>query len=193
MIYLITGASGSGKTACLEGLKEMMSEINWYDFDEVGVPENADKIWRHRTTEYWLQKVVENQAEKTDTAINGNVILGEVIACPSAPLIDGIYHILLDCQDVIRIDRLRKRATGQDTQDTLCWAAWQRMHAVDPQWRPDVIQDGGDAEMHWHRWQNWQRGDARWQTFVIDTSFLTIDQVCSAVSTAIRDHKLSLG
>ena len=60
---------------------------------------------------------------------------------------------------VVRIDPLRARGATGDTQEMLCWAAWQRMHAVDPQWRPDVIREGGAAEMRWERWEGWQRGD----------------------------------
>lgn len=46
MIYFIIGASGSGKTACLEPLKHRLPEFAFYDFDDIGVPDNADKKWR---------------------------------------------------------------------------------------------------------------------------------------------------
>ena len=125
MLYLVTGASGSGKTACLDILRQRNPQVVWYDFDEVGVPASADKRWRHRTTEYWLERAIENQAKGLDTCINGNIILGEVLACPSAPEINRLAVCLLDCADVVRIDRLRARGSNGANMEMLCWAAWQ--------------------------------------------------------------------
>ena len=100
----------------------------------------------------------------------------------SAPQVDGVVACLLDCYDVVRIDRLRARDLHGATQEMLCWAAWQRMHAVDPQWRQDVIRDESAPEMRWERWESWQRGDPRWHVQVIDTTALTIEEVASEVS-----------
>src|SRR5262249_30187259 len=66
----------------------------------------------------------------------------------------------LDCQDVVRLDRLRMRGALGATQEMLSWAAWQRVHAVDPQWRQDVICGAQLDEMRWERWTSWQRGNA---------------------------------
>jgi hypothetical protein len=181
MLYLVTGASGSGKTVCLEILRQRYRQVVWYDFDEVGVPANADKVWRQRTTEYWIQRAVQNQADGLDTCINGNIILGEVLACPSAPEINHLATCLLDCADVVRIDCLRARGSHGANMEMLCWAAWQRMHAVDPQWCQSAIRDDGATEMRWDRWVDWQRGDSRWQTYVLDTTTLTIAEVAEAI------------
>src|ERR1700704_768242 len=193
MLYLVTGASGSGKTACLDILRQRNPQIVWYDFDEVGVPTNADKQWRHRTTEYWLQRAVQNQAKGLDTCINGNIILGEVLACPSAPEINCLAVCLLDCADVVRIDRLRARDSNGANMEMLCWAAWQRMHAVDPQWYQNTIRDDGATEMRWERWEDWQRGDPRWQTCVLDTTHLTIAEVAEAILQWINQESPGLG
>ena len=189
MLYLVTGASGSGKTACLDILRQRNPQVVWYDFDEVGVPANADKRWRHRTTEYWLERAIENQAKGLDTCINGNIILGEVLACPSAPEINGLAVCLLDCADVVRIDRLRARGSNGANMEMLCWAAWQRMHAVDPQWYQNTIRDDGATEMHWERWEDWEKGDARWQTHVLDTTTLTIEEVAESILRWMNQEK----
>ena len=83
---------------------------------------------------------------------------------------------MLDCTDAVRINRLKTRGDQPSyaTQDVLSWSAWQRMHAVDPQWRQDVLRAEGIAPMQWQRWANWQQGDARWQVQLIDTTSLTI-------------------
>ena len=129
---------------------------------------------------------LQHQAEGLDTVVCGNAIPGETLACPSALQLRGFGFCLLDCYDVVRIDRLRKRGPGCDTMEMLCWAAWQRMHAVDPQWRPDVIREGAAGEMQWDRWQECQRGDARWpKVWRLDTTDLTIDQVVMQLSAWI--------
>jgi len=189
MLYLVTGASGSGKTSCLGPLRDLNPEIVWYDFDELGVPSKPDKAWRHRRTEHWVKTAVQHQAEGRDTGITGNIILGEVLASPSASQVDHVATCLLDCYDVTRIDRLRARGTHGDTQDMLCWAAWQRMHAVDPQWRQDVIREDAAPEMRWERWETWQRGDPRWHVTVIDTTEKSIEEVAAKVSSWIEAER----
>lgn len=190
MLFFITGASGSGKTACLPYLRELIPDLKIYDFEEIGVPENADNAWRQSTTEHWLQKVSELQANSQDVIICGGAIMGEILACPTAPEIEKILVCLLDCHDVILIVRIRNRGTDGDTQDVLNWAAWQRMHAVDPQWRPDVIQSDGAKGMHWGRWESWQRGDDRWCTWILDTTDLSIQKVAEGVSIWVRINQL---
>lgn len=56
------------------------------------------------------------------------------------------------------------------------------MHAVDPQWRPDVIQDGSAPEMCWDRWHDWQRGDPRWDIWVLDTTELSVETVAEHIA-----------
>ncbi len=55
MIYFIAGASGSGKTAIVEDLKLALPNATIHDFDDIGVPENPDKKWRHKATEPYLK------------------------------------------------------------------------------------------------------------------------------------------
>jgi len=73
--------------------------------------------------------------------------------------------------------------------EMLCWAAWQRMHAVDPQWYQNTIREDGAREMHWERWEDWQRGDPRWQTYVLDTTNLTIAEVAEAILRWMNQEK----
>ncbi len=179
MLFIIGGASGSGKTSCLPGLRHALPEIDWHEFDERGVP--APPIpsdWRITTTESWLRIAIANQKANKDTAIIGGAVYGEVLACPSYPEIDAAAYCLLDCGDPVRIDRIRSRDQGRDSasQEMLNWAAWLRMHASDPTWRPDVIQKraASAATMHFDRWQNWEKGDSRWRVADIDNSDLSI-------------------
>ncbi len=141
---------------------------------------------------FWPQRgqmFYERAVKKKLLPNNGNIILGEVLACPSAPEINRLAVCLLDCADVVRIDRLRARNSNLANMEMLCWAAWQRMHAVDPQWYQNTIRDGGAPEMRWERWENWQRGDVRWQTQVLDTTTLTIEEVADSILLWMNQQK----
>jgi len=185
-MFFLTGASGSGKSASLPGLRTALPSIDWHDFDEFGVPAPCPREWRPQTTERWIKVALENQRLGKNTGIAGGAIMGEVLACPSAACVDKIHVALLDCHDVVRLDRLWKRDTHGATQDMLSWSAWQRVHAVDPQWRQDVIVQGRPCEMQWERWTSWKRGDPRWRVHVIDTTDLTIEQVVGQIVTWVQ-------
>jgi hypothetical protein len=190
MLFLIMGASGSGKSSVLTGLKRERPGIDWRDFDDVPeCPTNTAE--RQLTTESWLQVALQNQSRGISTGIAGTIVLGEVLACPSAQAIEGIHALLLDCADVARIDRIRAR-DGSDakwaSQEMLCWAAWLRMHASDPQWRQDVIQAQGASGMHWKNWSSWSRNDARWRVAVLDNTYLSIEATTRALLAWVDEH-----
>ena len=126
MVFFLTGAGGSGKTACMPHLRRLLPQVILYDFDAVGVPRSAGTVWRQETTEYWLQQALVHQVEARDTMICGGAVLGEVLACPSALKINGISAGLLDCADVVRIDRLRASGKRGAAQGMLNWAAWRQ-------------------------------------------------------------------
>ena len=186
MIFFVTGASGSGKSACLPRLSELLPEVALHDFDELGVPADADKVWRQRTTEGWLRRGIADEAQGRSTLICGGAVLGEILACPSAPNISHLGLCFLDCSDIVRIDRLKSRGAHGATQDTLNWAAWQRVHVIDPQWRADVISADSAPEMLWNRWSDWKRGDERWRAHIVDTTELSVSEVAQHVATWAR-------
>jgi hypothetical protein len=189
MLFFVTGSSGSGKTACLSGMQDRFPDMEWYDFERDGIPMGAGTAWRQQKTEYWLQQAMQDQAQGRDVGISGGCIMGEILACPSAPYLDAIAVCLLECSDVIvRANRLRARPTGGLTQDILNWAAWQRMHADDPRWRPDVIRDGGWPAMCWGRWDSWWRGDPRWDVWVLETTMhLSVEEVVDRLARWVEE------
>lgn len=81
-IFFITGTSGAGKTTLIQELKQILSEKKFaiYDFDENGVPENADQQWRINTTLLWLQKAEHNFKHNKITIILGVSVPSEIIA-----------------------------------------------------------------------------------------------------------------
>ncbi|MFI8086651.1 hypothetical protein ACIF6L_38435 [Kitasatospora sp. NPDC086009] len=92
---------------------ERLSGIVVHDFEELGVPDGADRIWRNRTTEMWVCRALEYQRRGLDLVLTGQSPLGEVLAVPSAPLLEGIAVCLVDVSDKIRRRRLTERDPGR--------------------------------------------------------------------------------
>lgn len=192
MLFFILGASGSGKTAALPGLRAALGEIRWHDFDENGVP-NGDcpACWRPIRTEYWLSVAHANQRSQVDTGVAGGAVPGEILACPSAEQLEAIRMLLLDCQDVQRIARLRERGGLQACQSILNWAAWLRMHASDPEWEPRIIRTAETwTELRWANWDGWKQGDQRWRIDVLDTTHLSTEEVVANIVDWVVEKRL---
>lgn len=119
-----------------------------------------------------------------------------LLATPSAPLFRCISACLLDCDDAVRIARLRARgpewweASAGRVSDYLSWARWFRRYAEDPAWEPGVIRhDDGPDGMHWERWNDWSAGDSRWRVRVIDTSTLSVEETADQLSDWIEEER----
>lgn len=186
-LYCIGGASGSGKTAIMPELKDILEdEIELYDFDDIGVPENADKKWRQESTEKWLQKILNSSK---DSCLFGP-ILGEIVACSSAKQFDEIHFLLLDVDDITRINRIRTRGdVPYNNQHMLNWASWLRVHNKEPGWEQHVIKDDaweGLDFSYWDKENSWPKNVA---TALIDTTNLDLKNVAEKVSEWLKSTK----
>ncbi|MFD4143517.1 hypothetical protein [Streptomyces sp. NPDC058572] len=174
MLLKLTGSSCSGKTTLAYAAADRLRQVAVHDFDELGVPADADLRWRHRMTEMWVRRALEYQDRGIDLLLTGQSPLGEVLAAPSAPLLDGIAVCLVDVADETRRDRLTRRDPGRwDAQAVdafLGWAAWHRKHALDPRHRPDVIMEDSWPDMVWQRWSGWNADAPCWRTQLLDTT-----------------------
>lgn len=197
MLLKLTGSSCSGKSTLAFSVGDRLRQVAVHDFDEVGVPERPDLHWRHRMTELWVRRALEYQDRGVDLLLTGQSPLGEVLAAPSAPLLDGIAVCLIDVADEVRRDRLAERDPGRWDASAvdafLGWAAWHRGHAQDPRYRPDAIIGGSWPSMAWHRWTGWGAEDPRWRTHLLDTTDQpvghSIDQVEQWVTQQRDAHR----
>ena len=188
-LYFIGGASGSGKTAVIPYLKELLGDgIAVYDFDDIGVPEGADKKWRQESTEKWLQKLL---SEGKDACLLGQIVLGEILSCPSAKQIDKINFCLLDVSDFERIQRLKKRNTYGADQNMLNWAAWLRMHTQDPQWAPHVIQEDAADIMDFTRLSALKSYEEVANVKILDTTDLALHEVAVKLADWVRSFDIA--
>jgi hypothetical protein len=196
VLFLLFGASAAGKTFALNSLRDRVPDLAIHDFDEIGVPPGADTVWRHRANEEWVRRALDYQVAGTDLLLAGQTPFGELLATPSAPLLDAISACLIDCDDDTRVARLRAHRpewlahTAGDLEDYLNWAEWMRRHASDPTWRREVIRkEATESEMHWIRWSDWTADDPRWRVRVLDTSGLPVEQVASELAEWIAEER----
>ena len=133
----------------------------------------------------------------TDLLLAGQAPLGELLAAPSAPALDGVAACLLDCDDETRLARLQARGpewlerTGAELSSYIGWAAWMRGHAADPAHRPEVIRHpASDAEMVWSNWSDWRAGDPRWRVHVVDTSAIPVEDVADELAAWIGAERV---
>lgn len=176
MLLKLTGSSCSGKSTLAFTVADRLAQVAVHDFDEVGVPPGADTRWRQRMTEHWIRRALEYQSDGIDLLLPGQSPLGEVLAAPSAPLLDGIAVCLVDVAGDVRRTRLADRGTWQSVGALINWAAWHRGHAADPQHQPAVITAGSWPDMAWNRWNRWTAADPRWACDLIDTTGQTITE-----------------
>lgn len=187
MLFLISGASGSGKSRVRRDLEAQAPDLLWLDFDDPRIPPDPGKAGRQRRLDAWLRVVLEAQARGQSAVLFGQSPLGEVLAAPSAPALTGVRALLLDVGDVERVARLRGRGTPDlATQDMLNWAAWHRLHASDPRWRPDVLREDGWTGMRWDRWAGWTAARPQWRVSVLDSTGQTAEQTAGHLLAWVR-------
>jgi hypothetical protein len=129
VVFLVFGSSAAGKTTAIDALRGRLDGVAIHDFDEIGVPSDADEAWRRSANDQWLQRALAYQADGIDLLLAGQTPYGELLEAHSARSIDGIAACLVDCDDATRIARLHERATALDVPRLLSWAAWLRDHA----------------------------------------------------------------
>lgn len=137
MLLLLSGASGAGKSSVREAI----------ELRHLGaIPTTPDLEWRQRMAERAVLRAKALDEEGRHLLLAGDPVApGEVLAAPSAPLVD-IAVCLLDIDEKSQRDRLRRRG---DPEELLghhdAFAEWLRHHARDPRHMPHVLSTGGWA------------------------------------------------
>ena len=94
--------------------------------------------------ERWIERAIECEREGKDLLLPAQSPLGEVLASPRAIELSAIAACVLDCHDQERTTRYAQRPFDPRWpmgMDMLCWAAFHRMHAVNPQFEQRVLRD----------------------------------------------------
>lgn len=194
MIYFIYGASGSGKSTLLPLLKDSGLDIEFHDFDDIGVPNDANKVWRQKATNTWVTKALER---KKATCILGGAVPGEVVSSPSyIRYTPDVHFLLLDCTDTVRFKRLTERNSYGPNQDIMNWSSWLRVHSINPQWEQHVIFEEAWGDMNFKslkelsEWSDSVKPEVIDSTneTPIDTAQNIIGWLSSISPTSVQEH-----
>lgn len=144
-LFFITGTSGCGKSTLKDSLRLYLPANLYaiYDFDENGVPQDADASWRQEMTDFWLSKSQENSKQNKSTVICGVSVPTEVINSKNKPD-QPIYFGFLKIDD----DLIRSRLQQRNWNDQLIYdnIAWANYLEIDVKKQNDhLIIDGTDC------------------------------------------------
>lgn len=190
MLFLVSGASGTGKST----VREMLTPSLGTDFEaielrDLGTTENVTIQWRQEMAEAAAIRAAAIAPSGKHLLLSGDpVTAGEVVAAPSAAETGGIAACILDIAPSAQTHRLTQRG---DPPELLpqhhAFAQWMREHATDPLSRSEVLTDQGSPEMRWGRLEAAHADRSLWRIHLIDTSTRSPHEVASLVSEWIHD------
>ena len=112
MFLLVTGASGAGKSTARQLVAdELAAHVDCIELGHlVSFPPTPTLAWRQQATEAAVQRALTLQAVGRHLLLAGDPIAaGEVIAAPSAAMLDAIAVCLLDVSPRVQAARLARR------------------------------------------------------------------------------------
>jgi hypothetical protein len=136
-ILVVTGASGSGKTATVRALeKRALPGIRCYYFDAVGVPSveemcrdvGGPEKWQALATQRWLDRLATDPDEKEVCVLDGQTRPSFVRSAAERAGIAVAQVVLLECASAVRHARLAgPRGQSELSNSQMeCWAAYLR-------------------------------------------------------------------
>ncbi len=139
-LVILTGASGSGKTAIAEAIETGhpgLAEV--LHFDSIGVPSSeamvagwgSGEAWQRAMTVDWMARIAARKSPDRPVLFEGQMRLAFVREGLRSAGIDGARLILVDCDDATRARRLRGvRGQPELASPTMMnWAAFLRREA----------------------------------------------------------------
>lgn len=190
MLFLVSGASGAGKSTVRELLAPRLdADFEAVELKDLGPTENVTVQWRQKMAEVAARRAADIAPSGRHLVLSGDpVAAGEVIAAPSATDTGGIAVCLLDITPEAQTRRLTQRGDPQELFPLhLTFAQWMREHAVDPLSRSQAITDEGASGMQWDRLEAAHADHSLWRTHLIDTSTRTPQEVAALVHEWIHD------
>jgi dephospho-CoA kinase len=110
-LFIVTGASGSGKTYVVQELRRIMSDFDVFDPDNI--VEFIGHDWE-KVRNIWL-RVARNIAESGRmTIICGSMMPWDIEKCVDFPYFKHVYYVNLHCNEETRENRLRERNWSEE-------------------------------------------------------------------------------
>src|SRR5262245_23213993 len=139
-LVILTGASGSGKTAIAEAIGRRYGEqVDVHHFDGAGVPSpeqmraryGTGEAWQRAMTFEWMAKIAATLQARRGVLFEGQMRLAFVSEAAAAAGITDYSLILIDCDDATRIGRLTAVRGNPDlaSPKMMNWAKYLRDEA----------------------------------------------------------------
>ncbi|MFN8496072.1 MAG: hypothetical protein U0350_51245 [Caldilineaceae bacterium] len=133
-LFIVTGASGVGKTAVVPVLRRLLPD---WDIFETDVLHGAD--WQQQRNN-WLRVAHSIAQSGRHTILCGTMLPADVDQCDHRSFFSQIYYLNLHCDDATRAVRLRARPAWRGCDEVFIerqrqFAAWLLEHtttAFDP-------------------------------------------------------------
>lgn len=110
-LFIVTGASGSGKTYVIKELRRLMPDFDIFDPDHL--IEFIGHDWEMMRN-IWL-RVARNIAENGRmTIICGTMMPWDIEKCADFPFFKHVYYLNLHCDEETREKRLRERNWSEE-------------------------------------------------------------------------------
>lgn len=181
MLFLVSGASCTGKSTARQGALPLLGErfagIELRDLGEV--PEQPTVAWRQEMVERAVQLALALESEGRHLLLAGDPVpAAEILAAPSGDRVRAAA-CLLDLSPELHAERLRSRGEPEELIPRhLAWADWLRAHAQSPTRRLEAVLVNSWPEMAWERLEHCQD----WAVTVLDVSASSPDRVARAVA-----------
>lgn len=139
-LIILTGASGSGKTAIAEAIAgDHALEAAVHHFDGIGVPaldvmirdHGSPEAWQRDKTIEWLARLAPHVGKDKPVLLEGQMRISFVLEAAAAANIKNYGLLLIDCDNKTRAQRLTT-GRGQPelaNEDMMNWAAYLRGEA----------------------------------------------------------------
>jgi dephospho-CoA kinase len=139
-LIVLTGASGSGKTAIANAFRAKYSDrASVLFFDSIGVPSRDQMIaefgsgeeWQRAKTIEWASRIAAQCASQRCVLLEGQARLSFVAEAIASARLSDHRIILVDCNDAVRVRRLVVDRAQPDpaNSEMLAWARFFRNEA----------------------------------------------------------------
>jgi dephospho-CoA kinase len=110
-LYIITGASASGKTFVVKELRRIMPDYVVFDYDRIMkyLKKDSDKVDKHQIQNIWLRVAQDIAESGRITILCGLIKPQDIETCKESRYFSHIYYLILHCDEKTREIRLRAR------------------------------------------------------------------------------------
>jgi hypothetical protein len=140
-LFVVTGASGVGKTTVTGPLRALLPDCDVFEADlTLQVAGLGWETWRNT----WLRLAHGVAMNGRVTVLCGSLLPSQLAGLPARKLLGPIHFCNLDCPDDVLADRLRARPSWRHSSiETVIpehqrFAAWLRAH-IRPSWDTSVL------------------------------------------------------